>query len=126
MVDKNQEPLFCFEQKTKQKNVNTKILNTKLITLIFFSTIAEGRYNSLNILFTIIMLTSQHEVFFRCDLVEQCRKFHQALQMQIHHKHLGHCLFKSYLVIIFKGLWFSCGILSSIQSKQGKSISTIP
>ena len=36
MVDKNQRPLFCFEQKTKQRNVNTKFLNTKLITWMPF------------------------------------------------------------------------------------------
>jgi hypothetical protein len=36
LVDKNQRPLFCFEQKTKQKNVNTKFLNTKLISWTFF------------------------------------------------------------------------------------------
>ena len=37
MVDKNQGPLFCFEQKTKQKNVNTKFLNTKRLTWILFN-----------------------------------------------------------------------------------------
>ena len=37
MVDKNQGPLFCFEQKTKQKNINTKFLNTKRLTWILFS-----------------------------------------------------------------------------------------
>ena len=30
---------FCFEQKTKQKNVNTKFLNTKLITWMPFNNI---------------------------------------------------------------------------------------
>ena len=35
--------------------------------------------------------------------------------------HIVHCR-----VINFKGLRFTCGILSSIQSKQGKGISTIP
>ena len=37
MVDKNQGPLFCFEQKTKQKNINTKFLNTKRLTWILFN-----------------------------------------------------------------------------------------
>ena len=41
------------------------------------------------ILFTLRMWTSQRE-FKKYYLVVQYRKFHQALQMQIHHRHLGH------------------------------------